>query len=64
MPTFQDLLAHAEKKRRTKPSQAYYWDGYIRGLYIGHYGHDSGLDGRPKQAAPTPTAMATATSQG
>ena len=44
MPTFEQLLTHAEKKRRAEPRQTDYWDGYIRGLYRGHYGHDAGLD--------------------
>jgi hypothetical protein len=44
MPTFEQLLADAEKKRQSEPSLTDYWDGYIRGLYIGHYGHDEGLD--------------------
>jgi hypothetical protein len=44
MPAFDELLAHAEKKRQAKPSLADYWNGYIRGLHRGHYGHDAGLD--------------------
>lgn len=45
MPTFKELLSHAEKKRQAEPARADYWDGYIRGLHRGHYGHDAGLDG-------------------
>jgi hypothetical protein len=29
--------------RREEPLNTDYWDGYIRGLYRGHYGHDVGL---------------------
>jgi hypothetical protein len=44
MPSFQDLLADAQKKLEAEPSRTEYWQGYIRGLYRGHYGHDAGLD--------------------
>lgn len=44
MPTFNELLSHARKKRQAEPARADYWDGYIRGLHRGHYGHDTGLD--------------------
>ena len=30
--------------RRADPQQADYWDGFFRGLYRGHYGHDEGLE--------------------
>lgn len=44
MATFQDLLTHANKMLKNEPSRADYWQGYIRGLHRGHYGHDAGLD--------------------
>jgi len=44
VPTFAELLSRAQKKLKAEPSLADYWQGYIRGLYRGHYGHDAGLD--------------------
>jgi len=44
MPTFEELLSHAEKMLAAEPARADYWDGYIRGLHRGHYGHHVGLD--------------------
>ena len=44
MSTFHDLLADAEEKLAHEPGRTDYWNGYIRGLHRGHYGHDAGLD--------------------
>ena len=44
MSTFDELLSHAEEERRAEPSRADYWQGYIDGLRIGHYGHERTTD--------------------
>lgn len=44
MPTFEELLAHAERKRRADPGLAYYWQGYIAGLGLGHQGLEIDTD--------------------
>jgi hypothetical protein len=44
MPTLEELLADAERKRRAGPRLADYWQGYIAGLRIGHYGLEIGAD--------------------
>lgn len=68
MPSFQELLSHAEKKLQAEPACTDYWNGCIRGLHRGRYGHDAGLDEelewRVEESESCTQAAATATTRG